>query len=272
MWHRTAFSTPFGLFQFNVMPFGLQGAPTTFQRLMDRVLQGLQNFTAAYLDDVIIFSENWSDHMTQLRKVFKRLRAAGLTVKKKKCQFGMAQCNYLGHVVGSGLVLPQTDKVQAVRQFAIPQTKKDVRMFLGLAGYYRKFIANFASIAAPLTDLTKKTAPKKVNWTAKCEQAFQQLKECRCDSPVLRSPDFSRIFILQTDASDRGVGAVLSQQDDECHDHPIAYYSRKLLPREEKYSTIEKECLAIKLGIETFCVYLLGKPFVVYTDRCTGCP
>ena len=265
--HKTAFSTPFGLYQFNVMPFGLQGAPATFQRLMDRVLQGLQDFTAAYLDDVIIFSEHWSDHQVHIHKVFERLRAAGLTVKIKKCQFGMSQCHYLGHVVGSGLVQPQPAKIEAVAQFATPQTKKEVRMFLGLTGYYRKFIENYSSIAAPLTDLTKKSAPRKVVWTAGCEQAFQELKKCLCGSPVLRSPDFTKTFILQTDASDRGVGAVLSQQDEEGHDHPIAYFSRKLLPREEKYSTIEKECLAIKLGIQAFQVYLLGKPFIVHTDH-----
>ena len=153
--HKTAFSTPFGLYQFNVMPFGLQGAPATFQRLMDKVLQGLQKSSAAYLDDVIIYSKSWSDHLAHVRRVLERLRAAGLTVKARKCQFGMAQCQYLGHVVGSGIVQPQPGKLLAVETFEVPRTKKAVRVFLGLTGYYRKFIPNYSAIAAPLTDLTK---------------------------------------------------------------------------------------------------------------------
>uniref|UniRef100_A0A1X7SIY1 Reverse transcriptase RNase H-like domain-containing protein n=1 Tax=Amphimedon queenslandica TaxID=400682 RepID=A0A1X7SIY1_AMPQE len=143
----------------------------------------------------------------------------------------------------------------------------DVRAFLGLAGYYRKFIPNFASIAVALTDCTKKAAPTTVQWDTHCNTAFITLKELLCRAPVLNSPDFNRPFILQTDASDRGVGAVLSQLDDSGQEHPVAYFSKKLLPREEKYSTIEKECLAIKLGVKAFQVYLLGKQFQIQTDH-----
>ena len=265
--HKTAFITPFGLFQFRKMPFGLQGAPATFQRMMDRLTQGLQGFVAAYLDDLVIYSDSWEDHMQHLRQVFCRLQDAGLTAKPKKRQFAMKQCRYLGHIVGSGIVKPELDKVEAVRSFAIPRTKTDVRAFLGLTGYYRRFVPDYSSVALPLTDLTKKTAPNQVRWDPQCDEAFKRLKELLCSSPILQSPDISRPFILQTDASDRGVGAVLTQRDDKGQEHPVSYYSRKLLPREQRYSTVEKELLVIKLATNAFRVYLLGRPFTVVTDH-----
>ena len=154
-------------------------------------------------------------------------------------------------------VRPDPTKIEAVKSFPAPTTKKDVRVFLGLAGYYRRFIPNYSSLAAPLTDLTKKTCPTKVRWTNLCCTAFETLKNLLCDSPILKSPDFTKRFVLQTDASDRGVGAVLSQCDDSGQDKPIAYFGRKLLSREQNYSTVEKECLAIKLGVQAFKVYLL---------------
>ena len=176
---------------------------------------------------------------------------------------------YLGHIVGSGEVYPEPAKILAVKSFAVPQTKKQVRVFLGLTGYYRRFIPDYTSIAAPLTDLTKKAAPARVVWSSKCMAAFQKLKDLLCTAPILQSPNFGSLFVLQTDASHRGVGAVLCQRDDNDQDHPVAYFSRKLLPREERYSTVEKECLAIKLGIQAFKVYLLGKPFEIETDHRT---
>eukprot|EP00731_Ephydatia_muelleri_P025636 Em0017g719a len=224
------------------------GAPATFQRLMDKVLQGLEDYAAAYIDDLVIHSTTWEEHLTQIQTVFQRLRLAGLTAKPQKCQLGMSRCVYLGHVVGSGLVQPERSKMQGVESFPTPTTKKQVRCFLGMTGYYRKFIPDYASIAAPLTDLTKNAAPNQVVWTDRCEGSFQKLKSLLCREPVLRSPDFTKEFVLQTDASDVGVGAVLSQLDEERADHPVAYYSRKLLAREQKCATIEKECLAIKLA------------------------
>jgi len=170
-------------------------------------------------------------------------------------------------MVGSGLVRPDPVKIQAVKEFPVPRTKKQVRVFLGLAGYYRRFIPDYASIAAPLSDLTKKAAPIQVFWTDSCERAFQQLKRMLCATPVLHTPDFDNTFVLQTDASDRGVGAVLSQCDAQGQDHPVAYFSKKFLPREERFSTVEKECLAIKLAVQAFKVYLLGRPFQIQTDH-----
>ena len=177
------------------------------------------------------------------------------------------QCSYLGHIVGNGVVQPELAKLQAVEAFPTPTSKRQVRTFLGLTGYYRKFIPNYASVACPLTDLTKKLAPNCPVWTNQCEEAFQTLKRLLCSAPVLKGPDFNKPFILQTDASERGIGAVLSQLDEDQEEHPIAFFSRKLLSREEKFSTIEKECLAIKLACQSFRVYLLGRPFLIQTDH-----
>jgi phospholipid-translocating ATPase len=154
-----------------------------------------------------------------------------------------------------------------MRSFARPATKKDVRAFLGLTGYYRRFIPQYATIAACLSDLTKAAAPTKVRWEEKHETAFRTLKKHLTSSPVLNSPDYEKKFYLQTDASERGIGAVLSQQDKEGSDHPIAFFSRKLLPRETRYATVEKECLAIVAALKHFSVYLLGTHFTVLTDH-----
>ena len=263
----TAFTTPFGLFQFTVMPFGLHGAPATFQRMMDQLLNGIGDYSAAYLDDLVIYSDDWEKHLLHLRTVLGRLREAGLTAKPAKCQLGNNQCIYLGHSVGNGEIRPEATKIEAVENFPLPVTKKDVRAFLGLSGYYRRFIPDYATIALPLTDLTRKSAPNHVVWTNACDAAFRELKQRLTRAPVLKSPDFTKEFVLQTDASERGVGAVLSQRGSDGVEHPVGYFSRKLLPREARYATIEKECLAIKLGVQAFRVYLLGRTFVVQTDH-----
>ena len=150
--------------------------------------------------------------------------------------------------------------MEAIQAFSQPTTKKQVRAFLGITGYYRKFIPNYSALAAPLTDLMMKNRPTKVTWTSDCESVFQVLKTYT--SSVLHSPNFIMPFILQTDASDRGVGAVLSQLLTDNDLHPVAYFSKKLLPREERYSTIEKECPAVKLGIEVFRFYLMGHTYI----------
>jgi hypothetical protein len=263
----TAFSTPMGLYQFKYLPFGLHGAPATFQRMMDRLLRGKEGYAAAYMDDLVIFSPDWESHIEHVSDILETLKQANLTAKPSKCSFGQRQVNYLGYVVGEGMVKPQKTKVEAVVNWEPPKTKKDVKSFLGLTGYYRKFVPNYADIAAPLSDLTRKKQPEKVMWTRECEEAFEKLKTVLCSEPVLKNPDFEKEFILQTDASDRGLGAVLSQLDKEGKDHPILYLSRKLYPREENYATIEKECLAIKWAVESLQYYLLGRKFRIVTDH-----
>ena len=155
-----------------------------------------------------------------------------------KCQWAMAECTYLGHVVGGGYVKPEINKLEAVENFPVPKTKKEVRSFLKLTGYYRRFIKEYASMVVPLTNLTRKKCPEIIVWTTECDKAFNALKNMLTSTPVFSSPDFEKIFILQTDASNYGVGAVLSQTDGEGVDHPVAYFGRKLLDREQKYSTI----------------------------------
>ncbi|KAM4549940.1 uncharacterized protein V3H82_019144 [Fundulus diaphanus] len=262
----TAFQTPAGLFQFTVMPFGLHGAPATFQRLMDRVLQGCGDCSAAYLDDVVIFSDTWEQHLQHLERVLGKIEQAGLTLNPAKCQWAKEEAQYLGYRLGRGEVRPQVDKVDAIRSCPRPRTKKEVRSFLGLAGWYRRFVPQFATIAAPLTALTEKAQRNPVVWSEDCETAFQTLKTCLCSSPVLRSPDFNQRFLVQTDASAVGLGAVLAQGDPG-EERPVLYLSRKLLPRETRYSTVEKEGLAIKWALESLRYYLLGREFDLETDH-----
>lgn len=179
----------------------------------------------------------------------------------------MAECHYLGHIVGKGQVKPEEAKVTAINNFKRPISKKDVRSFLGLASYYRRFVPGFSTIAAPLSDLTKNNEPEKVKWTETTEIAFTTLKSWLVSDAVLMGPNYNKQFILQTDASDVGIGATLSQLDEEGSDRPIAYFSRKLLPREVNYATVDRECLAIVDGIRHFSIFLTGVPFTVVTDH-----
>ena len=260
----TAFQTPAGLFQFTVMPFGLHGAPATFQRLMDRVLQGCDYCSAAYLDD--IFSSTWEEHVQHLSLVLGRIQKAGLSLNPAKCEWAREETRYLGYQLGRGEVRPQVDKVEAIQNCPRPRTKKEVRSFLGLVGWYRRFVPRFATIATPLTALTCKDQRNPVTWSDDCETAFRTLKAHLCSSPVLRSPDFNQRFLVQVDASAVGLGAVLAQGD-LGEEHPILYLSRKLQPPETRYSTVEKEGLAIKWGLESLRYYLLGREFDLETDH-----
>ncbi len=263
---KTAFSTPSGHWQFQTLPFGLHGAPATFQRMMDILLRPHQSYAAAYLDDVVVHSETWEDHLERLRRVLSELRRAGLTANPRKCHLALSEAKYLGYQVGRGLIRPQERKVEAVRSAPRPKTKTQVRAFLGLAGYYRCFIPNFSSLAASLTDLTRKGQPEKVQWTSAAEEAFRNIKEALTSEPILRAPDFSCPFLLQTDASDTGLGAVLSQvQGGE--EHPVLYISRKLSPAERNYATVEKEALAVKWAVLELRYYLLGRKFTLVTDH-----
>ncbi|KAI4875318.1 hypothetical protein NFI96_001826 [Prochilodus magdalenae] len=244
----TAFRTPSGLYHFLTMPFGLHGSAATFQRLMDKVLRGTEGFAAAYIDDVVIYSSSWEEHLRHLSIVMRKITEAGLTANPSKCHLALGEVSYLGYILGGGQIRPQVDKVEAVKATPQPSTKRRVRSFLGLVGWYRRFIPNFATKATALTDLTKNDQPQRVKWTENCEHSFNELKNALCEEPVLASPDFSKPFIVQTDASGSGLGAVLLQGEGEDR-KPILYISRKLFPREVKYSTIEKEALAIKWAL-----------------------
>lgn len=262
----TAFATPTGLYQFVRMPFGLHGAAATFQRLVDKLLTCHTSYAAAYIDDIIIFSQTWEEHLDHLGKVLAEIKRAGLTVNPEKCRLGVSQTQYLGFIVGKGQVRPVTSKVQGISEIPLPTCKKELQRFLGMVGYYRTFIPHFSQIAAPLTDCLRGKGKKLWNWTEQCTKAFQELKGLLSRAPVLRAPDFSKPFLVATDASARGLGAVLSQEVDG-EEHPIVFLSRKLTPAETKYATIEREALAVKWALNALKYYLLGAPFRLITDH-----
>ena len=208
---KTAFSTPFGLYQFRVMPFGLCNAPATFQRLMERVLRGLHWTTClVYIDDVIIFSGTIGEHLQHLAEVFSRLRDAKLKIKPSKCHLLRQSVHYLGHIISQRGVETDPDKVRVIAAWPAPTSCKELRQFLGLASYYRRFVKGFAQIASPLFKLTENN--KKWQWEEDCNQAFLHLKNKLTSTPVLALPNFKLCFTLDVDASGKGLGAVLSQK------------------------------------------------------------
>ncbi|XP_048853492.1 uncharacterized protein LOC125721577 [Brienomyrus brachyistius] len=271
---KTAFATPMGLFEFEKMAFGLCNAPATFQRLMQRCLGDLgTDKVLVYLDDVIIFSVTFKEHLGLLEKVLSRLGGYGLKLKPQKCKLFQHQVQLLGHVVDEAGVHPDPEKIRAVTEWQPPKTVREVRSFLGFAGYYRRFIKGFAKIARPLHALLVGMAKKgqaPVVWTEECSQAFVSLKERLTQAPVLAFADFSLPFRLYTDASLEGLGAVLAQVQDG-QEHVIAYASRSLHPAEKKdsnYSSFKLELLALKWAVtEKFKDYLWGAQFTVYTDN-----
>lgn len=261
---KTAFSTPFGLYQFKRMPFGLQNAGATYGRMMRKVLEGLQA-SDNFVDDVLSFTSEWDNHLAELKQVFTRVRNAGLTVKPSKCYFGFLDVEFLGHLVGGGKLGTTADKTERIATALRPQTKRQLRAFLGLTGYYRRFVPDYAMMTAPLTDLTKSKVPNKLDWGPAQESAFNILKKVLCSEPVLRLPDGDKEFILRTDACDVGIGAVLLQSHPDGV-FPVAYLSRKLKKAEENYVVIERECLAIVWAIGKLQTYLYGLSFVLQTD------
>ena len=263
---KSAFVTPFGHFQFNTLPFGLKNSGPAFQRLVDKVLKGLQ-FATAYIDDIVIHSDSWENHMAHIKQVLKRLQDARLTAKPKKCKFGMSRTEYLGFVIGQGKVSPIQGKIQGIQSCVRPTTKTGVRSFMGMANYYRGFIPNFAQITAPLSDLLRKNMPNTIVWNEDCENSFCELKKALSKEPVLHLPDYSKTFFVQTDASDKAIAGILSQRTDNGKEYPIAYRSRKLSIREQYWPTVEKECLAIVWAISQFEYYIWGRKFVVETDH-----
>ena len=262
----SAFVTPEGLYQYRVMPFGMKNAPATFQRMVNKLVDGLYG-CEAYIDDVIIYGNSWEEHYRRLQAVFKRFSEANLTVNLSKSEFGHAEVIFLGHVVGSGQVKPVTVKIQALINYPVPTNKQQVMRFLGMAGYYRRFCRNFSVVTAPLTNLLKKC--QEYQWTPDCQAAFQKVKMMLSSKPILRAPDFQKQFYLMVDASDTGAGAVLMQCDDLGIEHPVCYFSRKFDQHQKNYSTIEKEALALLLALQHFDVYLNTTvfPIVVYTDH-----
>lgn len=279
--HKTAFSTPMGLFEANRMPFGLQNAPSTFQRLMTCCF-GDMNFVnlLIYLDDIIIFSATFEEHLERLQRVFDRLREHGLKLKPSKCHLMREEVQYLGHLVSAEGIRTDPEKIGKVKDWRRPADRREVLQFLGFAGYYRRFVGGYAKLAAPLYRLTSGDPRKKrrgtkapsmplpvFQWTEECESAFQALKEKLTTAPVLCFPDYNLPFILQTDASGEGLGAVLAQVQDG-QERVVAYASKGLNPAETRYPAHKLEFLALKwAATEKFRDHLYGHKFSVLTDN-----
>jgi hypothetical protein len=258
---KTAFLTHLRHFEFKVMAFGLCGAPGTLQGAMNSTLSPLlRRCVLVFFDDILIYSASFEEHVQHIRMVLQLLAKDKWSVKISKCKFAQQQIAYLGHIISSQGIATDPAKVEAVISWPQPSSVKELRSFLGLAGYYRKFVRHFAVITKPLTNLLKKGVM--FVWTQEHTQAFALLKEALVNSPVLAMPDFTIPFCIETDASNLGVGAVLLQKG-----HPLAYISKPLGPKTKGLSTYEKEYLAILIAIDQWRQYVQHAEFFIYTDK-----
>ena len=262
---KTAFSTSLGLYEFKVMPFGLVNAPASFERLMETVLRGLQwEECLVYMDDIIVAGDSISQCLERLEHVFQRLQGAGLKLKPSKCSFLQKTVQFLGHVVSEEGIQTDPEKIAVVRDWPVPTTPKQMRSFLGLCSYYRRFINKFADIARPLHKLTEKAT--RFNWTESCQQAFDFLKQTLTSAPILSYPKEQGQMILDTDACQEAVGAVLSQVQDDM-ERVLGYFSKSLSKTERVYCVTRKELLAVVLALKHFHPYLYGRKIILRTDN-----
>ncbi|KAM2869733.1 hypothetical protein FF1_017608 [Malus domestica] len=258
---KTAFRTHYGHYEFLVMPFGLTNAPAAFMRLMNKVFQQyLDKFVIVFIDDILVYSKSKADHIRHLNLVLKKLREHQLYVKFSKCQFWLTEVAFFGHVVSARGIQVDPQKIAAVENWEQPRTVTEVRSFLGLAGYYRRFVQDFSMIALPLTKLTRKDV--KFEWDENCERSFQQLKYCLTHAPILVLPDDSDNFEIYSDASLNGLGCVLMQ-----HNRVIAYASRQLKNHERNYPTHDLELVAIIFALKIWRHYLYGENCKIFTDH-----
>ncbi|PKU68071.1 RNA-directed DNA polymerase [Dendrobium catenatum] len=257
---KTAFKIRDGLYEWTVIPFGLSNAPSTFMRLMNQVFQPfLGKFVVVYFDDILIYSSNLDDHIHHLRLVLQLLREQKLFAHPGKCCFLDSKMEFLGFVISAEGIEADPRKIEAIKNWPTPQTFTDIRRFHGLSSFYRRFIRNFSAIAAPLTELLKS---EQFCWTKRAQSSFDQLKEIMTEAPVLALPDFGKVFEVECDASNVGIGAVLSQDK-----HPVAFFSEKLNETRQKYSTYDKEFYSIVRALHHWSHYLLAKEFILFTDH-----
>lgn len=259
--YKTAFQTHNGHFEFTVMAFGLTGAPGTFEGAMNTTLAPvLRKFALVFFDDIFIYSKTYEDHLSHLAQVLAILAQHLWKVKLSKCAFAQQKIAYLGHVISGAGVATDDSKISTIRYWPVPLTVKEVRGFLGLTGYYRKFIRHYGIISKPLTVILKKG--QVFAWTSKTETAFNTLKQALISAPVLALPDFSKTFIIKTDPCDVGIGAVLMQEG-----HPLPFVSKALGPRNRSLSVYEKEYLAILLATEQWRSYFQAGEFIIRNDQ-----
>lgn len=262
---KTAFTCHLGLFEFARLPFGLTNAPAQFQRIMNLVLHDLIGHSVlVYIDDIIVYSHNEEEHAKHLEEVFKRLRQYNLTLKSSKCHIGKTEVELLGYIISAEGIRPQPCKTKAISDLANPSTVREVRSFLGMAGYYRQCIEGFADIAEPLTRLTRKNEP--FVWSDEQTIAFNKLKGALVTEPILAYPDTSKPYILHTDASDRAVGAILTQEQDG-RERVIAYLSHQLSSTQRRWAAIEREAYAVIYALDHLKCYLWGADFEIFTDH-----
>ena len=262
---KTAFATPTGLFHFRVLPFGLCNAPATFQMLMECVLAGLQWHTCLLcIDDVIVFSQDFDSHLDRLTDVINRIGHAGLKLTPKKCHLFKKEVEFLGHIVSSDGVSTNPEKVRIVQEWPVPENISQLKSFLGLCSYYRRFVQNFSSIARPLNRLAEHSVP--FIWDETCQSSFDELKAALTSPPILAYPNSTETFILDTDASNFGIGAVLSQKQNGV-ERVVEYYSKTLSRSERNYCVTHRELLAIVKGVKHFHHYLYGCKFLIRTDH-----
>ncbi|GJP81305.1 hypothetical protein CLOP_g11465 [Closterium sp. NIES-67] len=265
--HKTAFRTRYGSYEYLVMPFGLTNAPATFQAKMNHILRPLlDECVVVYLDDILIYSRDMKQHVEHLRRVFEILRRERFYVKLSKSEFALEKVKFLGHMVSAQGVHVDPKKIEAVRTWQTPENVKELQQFLGFANYYNRFVPQYAKIAAPLTNLLKKNTPCK--WEPKHQEAVEQLKQALTSAPILILPDPERDYVIEADASDQAVGAVL-MQDQGNGLQPIAYLSKKLHGAELNYPIHDKEALAIIIAFKAWRCYLEGRRITVYTDHCS---
>lgn len=265
---KTGFVTPQGTYEFKVMPFGLTSAPATYQRMMANLMgEYVGQFTMVFIDDVIVYSRNMEEHQEHLRLVLEKCQKAGLRLKFKKCSFGANVVNYLGHTISANGVLPHEHNLHKIQNFPTPRSADEVRSFLGTTGYYRRFISKYAVIAQPLSSLLKKEST--FQWTSDQEMAYSSLKNSLTSAPILAYPDRHMVQILTTDASNKGISAILSQSPDGGpeEERVISYNSRTLRPAEVNYATVHLEALAIVWAVEKYRHYLMGRHFKLRTDN-----
>ena len=262
---KTAFTVDNGHYEFTRMTFGLKNGPATFQRVMDNILREFIGKTClVYMDDIIVFSTSLQEHIVNLSKIFEKLRTTNLKVQIDKCEFLRQEITYLGHLITKDGIKPDSKKISAILDYPLPKTQTEIKGFLGLLGYYRKFIKDFAKLTKPMTKCLKKGSH--VEHNDEFLQCFEICKHLLIQDPILKYPDFSKDFVLTTDASNIALGAVLSQVYDG-QEHPICYASRTLNDTENKYSPIEKELLAIMWAVKYFRPYLYGRKFKIITDH-----
>jgi hypothetical protein len=257
---KMTFRTHEGHYEFLFMPFGLCNAPSTFQSLMNHVFcPFLRHFFLVFFDDILIYSKTWIDHLTHVDQVLHLLSQNQLFLKQSKCAFGALEVEYLGHLLGKDGVRVDPKKIEAMQDWLHPKTLKILHGFLGLTGYYCKFVKNYGKIAAPLTSLLKKNS---FTWTPTASQDFQTLKTTMCTTPVLALPDFPKTFVLECDASGKVIGTILMQEG-----RPLAFTNKQLSERNLGKPIYEKEMLAIIHGVDLWCPYLLGQCFQIKTDH-----